>query len=175
MASASEPPAAAGSTPVPAASDPPAGSREPARFDTPPAERLLVYRLAVPVRRGDMDAVGHVNNTVYFRFMESARIDWFDSLGCAPGGGAEGWSLMNAACTFRRQFEYPDTVIVSVYLAGVGRSSVDTWTEMASASDPDTPRAFGPARLVWADRAEQRSRPIPDALRAALRRPWQGR
>lgn len=145
----------------------------PGPFDAP-AERTLVHQTRIPVRWGDMDAVGHVNNAVYFRFMETARIDWFQSLGCAPGGDAHGWTLMNVACTFRRQFEYPDTVVVSVFLSGIGRSSLDTWNEMASASDPGTVRAFGPARMVWADRIEQRSRPIPDAIRAAVRRPWQG-
>ena len=32
------------------------------------------------MRWSDMDALGHVNNVVYFRFMEQARIEWFDSL-----------------------------------------------------------------------------------------------
>ena len=30
----------------------------------------------MPIRWGDMDAIGHVNNTVYFRYMEQARIEW---------------------------------------------------------------------------------------------------
>jgi len=48
------------------------------------------HRLAhverIPIRWGDMDAMGHVNNTVYFRYMEQTRINWFDVL--APEGEA---------------------------------------------------------------------------------------
>ena len=38
--------------------------------------RLLVHTSRQPIRWGDMDALGHVNNTVYFRYMEQARIEW---------------------------------------------------------------------------------------------------
>jgi acyl-CoA thioester hydrolase len=31
-----------------------------------------------------MDAMGHVNNTVYFRYLETVRIDYFQSIGCEP-------------------------------------------------------------------------------------------
>ena len=32
-----------------------------------PAEKRLVHEIVVPIRWGDMDAMGHVNNTIYFR------------------------------------------------------------------------------------------------------------
>ena len=40
----------------------------------------------MPIRWGDMDALGHVNNTVYFRYMEQARIEWLHA--CARAGGS---------------------------------------------------------------------------------------
>ncbi|MBM3384043.1 MAG: acyl-CoA thioesterase, partial [Betaproteobacteria bacterium] len=43
-------------------------------------KRTLAHVERIPIRWGDMDAMGHVNNTVYFRFMEQARISWFDRL-----------------------------------------------------------------------------------------------
>jgi len=51
-------------------------------------ERKLVHVESIPVRWGDMDAMGHVNNTVYFRFMEQTRISWFERL--LPRGEAWG-------------------------------------------------------------------------------------
>jgi len=42
------------------------------------AVKKLVHIERIPVRWGDMDAMGHVNNTVYFRFMEQTRISWFE-------------------------------------------------------------------------------------------------
>ena len=41
-------------------------------------DRKLVHVERIPIRWGDMDAMGHVNNTVYFRYMEQARIGWFE-------------------------------------------------------------------------------------------------
>jgi hypothetical protein len=41
-----------------------------------PAAKKFVHAMTIPIRWGDMDAMGHVNNTVYFRYLESARIEW---------------------------------------------------------------------------------------------------
>ena len=43
-------------------------------------EKKLVHVERIAIRWGDMDAMGHVNNTVYFRYMEQARISWFEAL-----------------------------------------------------------------------------------------------
>ena len=50
--------------------------------------RLLVHTSRLPIRWGDMDALGHVNNTVYFRYMEQARIEWVRALFPAHAGEA---------------------------------------------------------------------------------------
>jgi acyl-CoA thioester hydrolase len=51
------------------------------------SEYSRVFEMSMPIRWGDMDAFGHVNNTVYFRYMEQARISWFEQLGIAGGNG----------------------------------------------------------------------------------------
>ena len=43
------------------------------RFDLPDGLNL-VHEMRIPVRWGDLDAMGHVNNTIYFRYFESLRI-----------------------------------------------------------------------------------------------------
>ena len=42
------------------------------------APRKPIYTTVVPLRWGDMDQIGHVNNTVYFRCYEQARVEWID-------------------------------------------------------------------------------------------------
>ena len=49
-----------------------------------PEKKKLVYTLTLPIRWGDMDAMGHVNNTLYFRYMETIRIDWFKAINALP-------------------------------------------------------------------------------------------
>ena len=93
--------------------------------------RKLVHVERIAIRWGDMDAMGHVNNTVYFRYMEQARIGWFDAL--VPEETAwksTGIVIANASCNFKRPINYPGTVEVKVYARAPGGSSVGTFYEL---------------------------------------------
>ena len=73
--------------------------------------RRLAHVERLAIRWGDMDAMGHVNNTVYFRYMEQARISWFDRL--VPEDEAwqsTGIVIANATCNYRRAITYPGNV-----------------------------------------------------------------
>ena len=130
------------------------------------SERILVFELEIPIRWGDMDAMGHVNNTVYFRYMEQARIEWFDSLGFDTGQHAqEGPVIVNASCTFLLPLVYPGAVEVRMYLGQPGRSSLPTHYELRRSGD-DTLYAHGDAKIVWINPASGRSIPLPDNMRA---------
>lgn len=63
-----------------------------------PERKKRVYAMRFPVRWGDMDAMGHVNNTAYSRYLETARIEWLVSLGCKPDLHAQGPVIGNAFC-----------------------------------------------------------------------------
>ena len=68
-----------------------------------------------------MDAMGHVNNTVYFRYMEQTRIGWFEAL--LPRGeawGTTGIVIVNASCNFKKPINYPGTVEVKMYADAPG-------------------------------------------------------
>jgi acyl-CoA thioesterase FadM len=54
------------------------------RFEIP-EDKKLVHELQIPIRWGDMDAAQHVNNTLYFRYFETIRIDWPGTLYAAGG------------------------------------------------------------------------------------------
>jgi acyl-CoA thioester hydrolase len=130
------------------------------------SERKLVHVERIPVRWGDMDAMGHVNNTVYFRYMEQARISWFESL--VPRG--EAWAsigivIVNASCTFRRPINYPSTVEVRVFVGAPGRSSVPTSYELHVREEL---YADGAATVVFIDAKEQKPLSIPQTIREAL-------
>ncbi|MCI4440429.1 thioesterase family protein [Tibeticola sp.] len=136
-----------------------------------PAERTLVYETTMPIRWGDMDAMGHVNNTVYFRYMESARIEWFERFGCPVDPQGEGPVIGNAFCNFLRQLEYPGVLRVRTYVGAVGNSSFDTYHEILLDDDAEARvRANGGATVVWVNFPEQRAVPLPERIRQALRR-----
>ena len=119
----------------------------------------------MPIRWGDMDAMGHVNNTVYFRYMEQARIEWIESLGF-PTGQAQDESpvIINASCTFLVALTYPGTVEVRMYAGPAGRSSLPTHYEMRLLGS-ERLCAEGAAKLVWTKPSSGKSIPLPEAMR----------
>ena len=72
-----------------------------------PTEKRVVHEMVMPIRWGDMDAFRHVNNTVYFRYMEQARIEWITSLGYDLAPGRESMLMINGFCNFFQQLSYP--------------------------------------------------------------------
>jgi len=125
----------------------------------------LVHVTQIPVRWGDMDALGHVNNTVYFRFAEQARIDWMTSLGFADIVEVEeGPVIINASCTFLKPISFPATVEVRTLIGKPGKSSLPTYYEMRCTGE-DTLYAEGAAKIVWWNPKTGKSLPLPDSIR----------
>ena len=129
-------------------------------------DRKLVHVERIAIRWGDMDAMGHVNNTVYFRYMEQARIGWFDAL--VPA--AEAWKdtgivIANASCNFKRALNYPGTVEVGLSIEPPGGSSVGTFYELKM---DDTLYADGAAVVVFIDMKSQKPIRIPEGIRSLL-------
>lgn len=69
-----------------------------------------------PVAWGDMDAFQHVNNTVYFRYFESGRIEYFRRIDWPAYQEATGIGPILAAtqARFRKPLTYPDTVLIAI-------------------------------------------------------------
>lgn len=133
-----------------------------------PEQKKLVHEMTIPVRWGDMDAMGHVNNGAYFRYMEIARIDWMRSLGGQPNPRGEGVVIVNAFCNFHRQFEYPADVLIKTYVSQPGRSSFESWATMEKVGQPGVLYASGGATTVWVDFPTQKSAPLPQWLRQVV-------
>ena len=115
----------------------------------PEGARHLLITSRMPVRWGDMDAYGHVNNTVYFRYMEQVRVEWLEQMGSVVRpDNAVAPVIINAACTFLMPVNYPATVIIRMYGGEPGRSSVMTWYELSIEGD-ERLYAEGSAKVVW--------------------------
>ncbi len=129
------------------------------------SERKLVHTARMPIRWGDMDAMGHVNNTVYFRYFEQARIEWFLAIG-TPADPAQqfGPVVINAHCAFLRQMRFPGDIEVATFVGAIGRSSFETIQEIRRIDQPDVLAASGGAKVVWIDYRLEKSVALPDML-----------
>lgn len=114
-----------------------------------------------------MDALGHVNNTVYFRYMEVARLEWlFAQLGNDAYASGQGPVIANAICNFRRPLVYPADIVVRMYLGKPGTTSVTSHYEIVVGNDV---YADGESRIVWVDLASGRPAPLPESVIGPVR------
>ncbi len=133
-----------------------------------PERKKLVYTCRIPMRWGDMDALNHLNNANYFRYMETARVDWFTALGCATDGKGEGPLIVNAFCNFYQQLQYPGEVLVNLYASDVARATFETWAELARADAPERICAEGGGTTMWVDFTQGKAASLPDWLRTIV-------
>lgn len=132
--------------------------------------------LHLPVRWGDMDALGHVNNAAYLTYIEQARIDALAGIEGSPwpGSDAEGPLLATVEITYRRPIRYPATVTVETRCTHLGRTSFTLAHRLTVDDDAiideneRTVCAEAKTVLVWAEYRASRPVPVPPALRAAL-------
>jgi acyl-CoA thioester hydrolase len=120
----------------------------------------------LPVQWGDQDAFGHVNNTVYLRWFESARIAYGAVAGLSQLMETRkiGPILAAVACNYRRQLIYPDTVHIGARITKIGRTSFVMEHRVVSESLRGI-AAEGDSTIVMFDYGAQR----PIAVSAATR------
>ena len=133
-----------------------------------PNHKKLVHEMLIPIRWGDMDAMGHLNNGSYFRYTETIRIEWFRSIGTLPNPSGEGPVIVNAFCNFYKQLEYPGDVLTRMYVSDAGRSTFETWFTMERVDSPGVICAAGGATTIWVDFPAQKSKTMPDRLRTII-------
>ena len=75
-----------------------------------------------PIQWGEMDAFNHLNNVVYYRYAESARITYLQALGMFDGSMVT--ILAQSSCQYLRPVTYPDTLLLGVRCQRLGTTSI---------------------------------------------------
>ena len=133
-----------------------------------PELKKQVYETRFPVRWGDMDAMGHVNNAQYFRYLETARIDWMRGMGPNPDPAGQGPVIVNAFCNFYQQLAYPDEVLLKMFVSDPARTTFETWATMERVAQPGVICAAGGGTVIWVDFPRQKAAALPDWIRSAV-------
>jgi acyl-CoA thioester hydrolase len=137
------------------------------RFELPEAKKLTL-EMVIPIRWGDMDAMGHVNNTIYIRYLEIIRIEWLHQVVGAPDAAGEGPVIVNTFCNFLKQLEYPGDVLAKHFVGGAGRTSFNAYVTLERTDRPGVIYAEGGAKTVWIDFPRGKAVPLPAWLRALV-------
>jgi acyl-CoA thioester hydrolase len=90
--------------------------------DTPEALARYPIIYAQPIHWGEMDAFNHLNNVVYYRYAESARIVYLQALGMFDGSMIT--MLAQSSCQYLRPVTFPDTLLLGVRCQRLGTTSI---------------------------------------------------
>jgi acyl-CoA thioester hydrolase len=137
-----------------------------------PALERWPVQVEIPVAWGEMDAFAHVNNTVYLRWFETARIRYFERAGILDRMEKEriGPILGRATIDYRSPVTYPDTVTVQATVARLGVTSYVMKYRAFSRAQNHGLVAEGESVVVTFDYQQGRKTPVDETLRAAILR-----
>ena len=112
-------------------------------------------RVPLSVQWGDMDAFNHVNNAMYFRYFETARLAYFETVGMPMDleEHAIGPILAETSCRFRRALTYPDQIISGACVSEIHDYGFMMHYAIFSEAQ-DTVAALGSGRVVMLDYAQ---------------------
>lgn len=126
---------------------------------------MKTFIFEIPLRWGDMDAMGHLNNTLYFRLLEEARIQWFAALNLPTHNAAQGPILANISCDFIKPMLYPNTAKVTQIVQKIGRSSLHHHCTIETLAQPGVVYATSQSVVVWMDYQAGKSLAWPEPVR----------
>ncbi|WP_199426683.1 acyl-CoA thioesterase [Thermaerobacillus caldiproteolyticus] len=128
---------------------------------------MATYVTNVTVRFSETDALGHVNNTSYFVYLEEARIRLFEQLGYGTDVTTWRFILASAKCDFVNQAYFGQTLKIETNVSKIGNKSFQLVHRILDAKT-GTLIALGEAAVVYFNFETQQSEYLPDDLRERL-------
>jgi acyl-CoA thioester hydrolase len=120
---------------------------------------------------GDMDSYSHVNNTVYFRYFENARLEYFERLGWTALKIATGVGpiLRDTSARFRLALSYPDTIAIGARVVKMEEDRFFLEHKIVS-QQLAAVATEGTGTVVAYHYGEGKKVPLPAAIRDGVRR-----
>lgn len=112
--------------------------------------KQLIHSIEFPIRWGDMDAYGHVNNINYFLFVQEARFDLLQKAGFSAELSSVAPVLASIYCKFISPMKYPEIIIVETYFVKTVEKKV-FFEHTIKSKDLKTVYAILEATIVWFD------------------------
>lgn len=127
------------------------------------------HSIAMETRWRDMDSIGHLNHAVYLTFMESARTDFYGSMGFSDVRREQDESIILGGMdiVYLDQCTHPANLEVCHRVNRVGEKSFDLLGAVFAEGNPH-PICAGLFRLVSFNYNENKSIPVPQAVKDSL-------
>jgi acyl-CoA thioester hydrolase len=124
----------------------------------------------VDIRFADIDAMGHVNNAVYFSYFEQARIHFFrEMIGREWDWDEHGMIVARNEVDYLRPVYFRDNLFIHIGCSHLGNKSFTlTYTVIRPRPEGEEVVASGASVLVCFNHRDGQTRPIPESWRSAL-------
>lgn len=130
------------------------------------SEKVInIHEKTFAIAWGDMDALGHVNNSRYLDYFQEARIEWLKDLNL-PMTGTTGPVVIQVSATFLKPVVYPATLTLRSSIHSIGNSSMVMDHHL---SQGEILMSHGMSKIVWVDYAQGKSVPLPDLIRSLVK------
>lgn len=126
-----------------------------------------MQEIKVKVRFGETDALGHINNTSFFIYLEEARIRFFEKLGYMMSPDKWNFILASTKCDFISQGYFNQELTINTFVSKIGTKSFQLEHEICCSETGDL-IAKGVAVMVFFNFETQKSEPLPEDLRKGL-------
>ena len=134
-------------------------------------ELISVYPVSIeiPIAWGDMDAFQHVNNIVYLKHFESARISYFEKINFLEVMNKTGIGpiLASTQCRYKIPLTYPDHVMVGAKVETIENNRFIMKYAVISHKLKKI-AAYGEGVIVTFDYQNNNKAPIPDEIKARI-------
>lgn len=126
--------------------------------------------IVLPVRWGDADALGHINNVQYARYLESGRVAYYHDVLAIKFEPETQISLILAdlRLSYLQQVHYPCVLEIATRVSKLGGKSLNMEAAIFRVGE-DRPVLQSQSVMVWFDYASNATHPIPDDVRQMLR------
>ncbi|HHC24050.1 MAG TPA: acyl-CoA thioesterase [Desulfobacterales bacterium] len=127
-----------------------------------------VFTITVEVRFRDLDAMGHVNNAVYFTYFEEGRKSLFQKISKSSDTSAFNFILAHVSCDYLKPVKLDSRLSLRMWVSEVGRKRFNLKYRLIDMTDESVIYATGESVQVCFDYREHRSVEVSEALKAKL-------
>jgi len=125
------------------------------------------FTIRFPVRFRDVDVLGHVNNAVYFTYMETARTEFWLQVFGGESLNDLNFIVVHAECDFKLPAHFGDEIEVGIRTSSIGNTSF-VWDYEIRNAKSDELFAAGKTIQVFYNHSTRKSSPVPPEVREKL-------
>ena len=131
-------------------------------------EKKLIHTKNFEIRWGDMDAYGHMNNTMYLFYTQEARFELLTDNGIEINLNGIAPVLAYTTCKFIKPIMYPESILVETWLVSIENKKTTFEHIIKSKTNPELVYAIAEAIIVWYDFSTKKSIEMPSHLREII-------